>query len=108
MKKKILLTFGIILMVPVGLFLMDWRLRVQEPPLRKGMTEQEVKELLGEREATLGNQRMRSDYYPQGPDFFGNKQMLTVNITSDGRVMSWHVDRLYRSRPWWLGGHFYD
>jgi hypothetical protein len=104
MRRKILITVGSIIVVLAGLFLADWWLRTHEPPLRKGMTEDEVTELLGKADSTIGNERMRTDAYPQGPDVFGNRKMILINITADGRVASWFIETLPRGRPWWLGG----
>ena len=106
MQRKLLVIAGVIVIVIAGLFVLDWRLRSYEPPLRKGMTEEEVTQLLGKSESTIGNERIRSDAYPQGPDLFGNRKMILVNITSDGRVMSWYIEPLRRGRPFWLGGRF--
>jgi hypothetical protein len=108
MRRKLVIAAGLIVALVGGTFLMDWRFRAYNPPLRKGMTEEEVTQLLGKAESTIGNQRMRSDAYPQGPDFFGNRKMILVNIAADGHVLSWHIESLRRGSPWWLGGKFYD
>jgi hypothetical protein len=105
MTKKVIAIVGIVLLSAVaGLLLTDWWLRTREPALRKGMTEEEVAQLLGKRDSTIGNARMRSDAYPQGPDVFGNRKMILVNVGADGLVISWFIEPLPRSRPRWLGG----
>jgi hypothetical protein len=105
MRKKFGVGFGLVavvlaIVVPPFVAL---SLRPYEPPVRLGMTDEEVIEALGEPDKAhyfhLWPNLTRS--YHIGPDFVGNHKWIMIH-SEHGSVTKIRVDHEPRTRPPWL------
>jgi hypothetical protein len=73
-----------------------------EPPLRVGMTGDEVFDLL--RIGISGSGTMHSwetDFISE-PDWLGNRTWIEVEFDGENRVVWWNTEPMHRTRPPWL------
>jgi hypothetical protein len=126
MRRKIGVSLGLVLLALLVTALVVWWLPPTEPPLRVGMTTQEVEEALGESYALTNSDSTwlfrgfeegcefvaQVDHYQIGPNWLGTNQKLSVHYEAGGdksvvfghpgRVTHWEVEPLPRTRPPWL------
>jgi hypothetical protein len=102
MKRKIAIGLEVFVVVLVATTLGVMCCPAAEPTVRKGMTEKEVTDLLGEDHGGMGSGGSWTNVYYPEPDGFGNRQAIFVNFDEDGRVVDWNTRPLSRGRPPWL------
>jgi hypothetical protein len=98
MRKKIAIGVGLVAVVLVALALVDWWLTPAAPPLRAGMTKDEVTNVLrasGGR--VLYDGLVVDTVYQTGPDWMGRCQTIGVewdhdHEPHDRRLVSWQRD----------------
>ena len=106
MRKKIVVGVGLVVvaLAILGPPCMTLGLRAGEPPLRVGMTSDEAEWAVGCNSVSGGYSCM-GDYwneYTPKPDWLGKQQTITIDFDSEGRLESWTVKSLPRTRPPWL------
>ncbi len=123
MLTKVAWLFAVMLAI-VGPPFVALSVRPYEPPLRVGMTAQEVfaslpapRNLAATESETLidggdGEFVWEIEYYQVGPDWVGNNCKIAVRYEADGhqsissgntgRVVGWKTEPLPRTRPPWL------
>jgi hypothetical protein len=103
MRKKVAIGIGLVLLASVVMVLVVLWLPPTEPPLRVGMTEEEVRALLGEPETTLvsGPGILLSIFFPE-PDWLGYNRRITIVRDVNSQVIYWNDEPLPRTRPPWL------
>ena len=74
-----------------------------EPPLRIGMKESEVKQVLGPPQWGSIELYWSSAYYRVTTDWMGNQEAIYVEYF-DGRISSWESMRFPQTTPPWLAG----
>lgn len=107
MRKKLAVVVGLVAVVlavtvpPLAVSL----LRPTDPPLRVGMTQEEVHQVFGERcprvNISCGMGKIATEAYMLEPGRFGNCESIYVYY-DDGRVIEWKNNRKANSRPSWL------
>src|SRR5260370_3045092 len=98
MQKKLGIGTGLFAVVLAVTALVCDRVGSVEPPLRVGMDPLEVQEAMGEYDHGFSNGWRSLDYYNEGPDWLGRRQMVKV-VYEGGRVIKWEEETMPRSRP---------
>ncbi len=116
MKKKIVACLGLVLLAFLVTVAVMWWMPPDEPPLRLGMTDDELLNTMGEPTYTSKTNIWREDnrpllrdikdlytyHFERGPDWLGSKYDVQVDTNFDGYVTGWQTKPLPRSRPPWL------
>jgi hypothetical protein len=87
-------------MVVLALALLVWLVVLAppaEPPLRVGMTRNEVIAVMGRPTATIGTGAHEYAWFDRGPDWLGRWDTVYVNI-NEGKVERWEVGPRSRAR----------
>jgi hypothetical protein len=102
MRKKIAIGVGLVAVALIVPVVVCGRMAPAQPPLRAGMTADEVFDLLGigiGGSCTLHSSE--SDFITE-PDWLGNQAWIEVEFDGDHRVVGWDTHPLSRTRPPWL------
>ncbi len=111
MRLKLASYPGLALLAAVVTSLVAWRMPPDEPPLRVGMSVDEVGREMEDKDpfrifTTLMFDREDECNYMQefiqGPNIFGNRRRVTVRFDDSSRVIDWQTEPLPRTRPPWL------
>ena len=93
---------GLVVVVLAVTVLVCDRMEPTEPPLRVGMTADEVEQLLGKPSATAGGLMSHISLYDKQEDWLGSSRSIQVHFDSNGYVVDWTVRSFSRTRPPWL------
>jgi hypothetical protein len=113
MRKKIAVGVGLVTVVLAigGPPLAVGSVWLFKPPLRKGMTDAEVRRILGSPNYSVGyvisrigpyHHDERHKHYPEMVDAFGNRRAMVVYFDDEERVTAWEIEPLPRIFPPWL------
>jgi hypothetical protein len=102
MRKMIAIGVGLLAVgLAVAVVVCD-RTQPAEPPLRVGMTLEEVERATGISSLWITDIWDPHVEYIQGPDWLGNRQLVTVHFGEHLCVTKWEAKPLPRARPSWL------
>ncbi len=91
MRKKLTLCLGLVLLALLVTGLVAWFLPPAEPPLRVGMTEEEVDEVM-EKSGYFQADVWGTTYDTLETDRLGYCQSVVVTYDKDGQLKQWRVD----------------
>ncbi len=99
--RKFAVSLGLVLVVLLVTVLAVWVLLPNEPRLRVGMSEEEVRRVLGPTSDESWFNSLHQAAYPVGPDVFGNQGEVIVMFTN-GRVEKWRTEPTFHTQLHWL------
>jgi hypothetical protein len=100
MRRKIAVGAGLVAVVLTVTVLVCDRMAPAQPPLRVGMTGDEVFDLLGI--GISGTMHSWETDFISEPDWLGNRTWIEVEFDGENRVVRWNTEPMHRTRPPWL------
>jgi hypothetical protein len=105
MRTKLAVGVGLVAVALAVTVLMCDRMGPAQPPLRVGMTQDELRQAIGTDHPMMrfgcGFDLAAREVYLPKPDQFGNRQIIRVDYV-DGRLTDWEITGHPRTRPPWL------
>src|SRR5260370_36055478 len=98
MRRRLAMGVGLVLLALLAVVWVVRWLPPDEPPLRMGMSEEEVDRAMGNPGVNLAYSGYPVLMYFQGPDLIGNQQRVIVHFDREGRLADWSVTPS-RTRP---------
>jgi hypothetical protein len=110
-RKKLAIGIGLVLVLLTVALVVVALIPTAEPPLRVGMTTQEVGDVMDspgirdrQRESfvTRVDGKTTKNTFVEASDWLGNRTAIEVCYDRDHRVESWHRISMARVRPRWV------